>query len=320
MSLPISLSFGGLSPSYCFVSFNKLGADIVAKITATLAGNFTGFAVQKTPPADHTIVWLRTDNDPPAGKVVGIYLWDTTAPAGWTPQDDPSKFLVQNDSGAVNAMIVDYPYDVPATAGVNYRFNLLDGLVLVSKVKVTNTGGVTLNVNGLGAKNVLKQDSTGKVALAAGELQANFDYIFIYDGTQFIVVNPTPVAAGIFVATDANTIAARVALLTPYTVAHGTTPAKIGWVRWSLLCASANGAFAKDDEVDLFSGILVVGSPPTDWDTPFSSFVDANNLGCAVNNECIAPNTINLPQKDATSDFNIDYGKWQLRVRYQILP
>lgn len=318
MSLPISLSFGGLSPSYCFVSFNKLGADIVAKITATLAGNFTGFAVQKTPPADHTIVWLRTDNDPPAGKVVGIYLWDTTAPAGWTPQDDPSKFLVQNDSGAVNAMIVDYPYDVPATAGVNYRFNLIDGLVLVSKVKVTNTGGVTLNVNGLGAKNVLKQDSTGKVALAAGELQANNDYIFIYDGTQFIVVNPTPLGIGVFVAKDPQTVAGRIALgNVPFTVAHGATLARLGFVRWVLVCASGEGGYSVDDEVDAYNLLEVLAGP--DFDMPFSTWADGTNLGAIADND-VNITGYTLMTKNGASDYGWTPSKWHLQVRYQVLP
>jgi len=50
-----------------------------------------------------------------------------------------------------------------------------------------NTGAVTLNVNGLGAKAVTKLGST---ALAAGDITANAIIIVQYDGTEFQLVAP----------------------------------------------------------------------------------------------------------------------------------
>jgi hypothetical protein len=49
-----------------------------------------------------------------------------------------------------------------------------------------NTGAVTLNINGLGAKNVTKNGST---ALAAGELKSGQTVAVIYDGTRFQTLN-----------------------------------------------------------------------------------------------------------------------------------
>jgi hypothetical protein len=46
----------------------------------------------------------------------------------------------------------------------------------------TNTGAVTINVNGLGAKSITKN---GTNALSAGDLTANAAYQITYDGTQF---------------------------------------------------------------------------------------------------------------------------------------
>ncbi|CAM6005675.1 unnamed protein product [Sphagnum balticum] len=49
----------------------------------------------------------------------------------------------------------------------------------------TNTGATTININGIGAKNIYKLSSTGPVALTGGELQTGSVYTIIYDGTEF---------------------------------------------------------------------------------------------------------------------------------------
>ena len=46
----------------------------------------------------------------------------------------------------------------------------------------TNTGAVTININGLGAKSITKNGST---ALVAGDLVAGVTYSLQYDGTRF---------------------------------------------------------------------------------------------------------------------------------------
>ena len=51
----------------------------------------------------------------------------------------------------------------------------------------TNTAGVTLNIDGNGAKNVYK---TGTTPLAAGDLRAGKMALVVYDGTQFQLLNP----------------------------------------------------------------------------------------------------------------------------------
>ena len=54
-------------------------------------------------------------------------------------------------------------------------------------VAVTNTGAVTLNIDGLGAKAVTRDGTT---ALAANDLVATEVVIVVYDGTRFQVLNP----------------------------------------------------------------------------------------------------------------------------------
>ena len=60
----------------------------------------------------------------------------------------------------------------------------------------TNTGAVTINIGGVGAKSVTKQ---GTSALVAGDLIASAAYEVVYDGTQFQVVG-----AGVYAASGAN--------------------------------------------------------------------------------------------------------------------
>jgi hypothetical protein len=57
-----------------------------------------------------------------------------------------------------------------------------DGLMICVDINATNTGASTINVDSLGAKNILKHNDQ---ALAAGDLEANGKYLMIYDGTSF---------------------------------------------------------------------------------------------------------------------------------------
>jgi hypothetical protein len=60
-----------------------------------------------------------------------------------------------------------------------------------------NTGACTLNVSGLGAKNILKSDGAGALENpAAADLDTVLVADVIYDGTQFILQNPGVVSSG----------------------------------------------------------------------------------------------------------------------------
>ncbi|MDQ0169192.1 phage tail protein [Paenibacillus tundrae] len=60
----------------------------------------------------------------------------------------------------------------------------VDGLRITIKINATNTGAVTININGLGAKSVLKSNGT---AMTANSLRANSVYSLVYNGTAFIL-------------------------------------------------------------------------------------------------------------------------------------
>ncbi len=61
---------------------------------------------------------------------------------------------------------------------------LVDGLRVTVKVHAANTGAATINVNGLGAKSILKGNGN---ALTSGNLKVNSVYTLVYNGTAFIL-------------------------------------------------------------------------------------------------------------------------------------
>lgn len=63
----------------------------------------------------------------------------------------------------------------------------------------TNTGAVTLNVNGLGAIAVTKQ---GALALSAGDIVSGAAAELLYDGTQFQLLNPAVQTDSLFAIAD----------------------------------------------------------------------------------------------------------------------
>lgn len=89
------------------------------------------------------------------------------------------------DGGTANAYVLSpvspFKSPVSATAGEGY-FN---GMIICFRAGNANTGASTVNVNGAGVKNLLKQDGT---ALSAGDISSDSDVEFRYNGTSFLRV------------------------------------------------------------------------------------------------------------------------------------
>lgn len=62
------------------------------------------------------------------------------------------------------------------------------GMQVIFKANTVNTGAATLNVNSLGAKTIVKNVST---TLEDGDIQASQICTVVYDGTNFVLQNPT---------------------------------------------------------------------------------------------------------------------------------
>lgn len=93
-------------------------------------------------------------------------------------QNNFSNYLV--DAGAANAYVV--------TPAAGITGTLTAGLVLQFKTANANTGASTLNYNALGVKNILNMDGS---ALSANQILATGITQVVYDGTQFVLLNPS---------------------------------------------------------------------------------------------------------------------------------
>ena len=88
--------------------------------------------------------------------------------------DHTDHVYYSDDTGTANAKILTNPNITSYKKGLGISFTN----------KTQNTGAVTVNVNGLGAKTILKSNGS---ALASGNLKANSIYTIRYNGTNFIL-------------------------------------------------------------------------------------------------------------------------------------
>lgn len=88
------------------------------------------------------------------------------------------------DSGTANAYVLSpvspFKSPVSSTAGEGY-FN---GMVIRFRAGNANSGASTVNVNNAGSKSLVKSD--GSTALTTGDIPANTEVEFVYNGTNFV--------------------------------------------------------------------------------------------------------------------------------------
>lgn len=93
---------------------------------------------------------------------------------------------------ARGAIPVDSTYSAPNTyvATVSSITAYTTGLGIILSVDTTSNGTVTLNINSLGAKSVMKVNSSGTpINLTGADLGKGRYYLFVYDGTRFLWVS-----------------------------------------------------------------------------------------------------------------------------------
>lgn len=89
--------------------------------------------------------------------------------------------------GSTNAITLALnPALVAYTEGVSIEF----------RATSNNTGATTVNVNGLGVRNIYRKENDGITAMGGGELLAGGVYRITYDGTQFQLISSAVPDAG----------------------------------------------------------------------------------------------------------------------------
>ncbi|MFD3261849.1 hypothetical protein ACE3MQ_24935 [Paenibacillus lentus] len=121
--------------------------------------------------------------------------WLNTKTAEYQQQWQDFMKSVQDEGFAttdyVDNRVLTGGYGVTTNSGNAYSVKptpaptaLVEGLRVTVRINAANTGAATLNVNGLGAKNILKGNGN---AVAAGNLKANSVYTLVYSGSAFIL-------------------------------------------------------------------------------------------------------------------------------------
>ena len=108
----------------------------------------------------------------------------------------------------------------------------VDGMAIAFKNAVQNTGAVTINVNGLGAKPIVKSNGN---ALTSGNLKANSVYTLRYNGTSFFLQGE----GGEYGTATASQVLEGYTYGTEESIQNGSMPNR-GAVNQSL---SANGSY-----------------------------------------------------------------------------
>lgn len=95
---------------------------------------------------------------------------------GASPQNDKENIVSGIVASGTNAYNATY---VPTITGYE------DGLKVIVRFTNGNSGASTINLNGLGAKTIVKGTST---ALVSGDIPAGTTLLLAYDGTNFVIV------------------------------------------------------------------------------------------------------------------------------------
>ena len=143
---------------------NNTLTDIASSLTASLAYDGQTAPVANLPMATY------------AHTGVGNATVRTMYASAGQVQDSTLQYLTS--VAGTNTITATAPVSMSAlAAGQIFRF----------VAAATNTGGVTININSIGAKAITKNGTT---ALTANDILINSAVQVIYDGTQFQLVNP----------------------------------------------------------------------------------------------------------------------------------
>lgn len=140
------------------------------------------------------IVERATQAEVDAGTDAG----GTTAPLFAVPSNiaaavQKSSYVYAADAEASDAYVITLAPAIAAYA---------TGLSILFKPNTVNTGAATINVNGLGAKSILKDKD---VVLEDGDLKAGGIYHIVYDGINFQLQTPPATTLSGALATEAGT-------------------------------------------------------------------------------------------------------------------
>jgi len=177
---------------------------------------------------------------------------------------DTSVFWFATDSGAANAYVLSpSPVVTALTTGTQVSFTTTHA----------NTGGSTLNVSGLGVKNITK---FGTNALVSGDILSGVVYVVTYDGTEWQLDDPS--SADGTVTSVAQTFTGGLISVTGSPITNsGTLALTVAGTSGGIPYFSSSSAWASSGA--LGSGQFVLGGGAGSAPTTSFSIVPAANGG-----------------------------------------
>lgn len=169
-----------LPDGFCPTSWQATVNAFAAAMRVTLPTSASQIIVQTTTPlpADQDKIWFQVDAN---NHVLAIKSFDSGT-GEWERADEEQYYF--NDIGTTNAIQI-----VSSVAGDNVTaLSDLVGRLLIIKVANANSAtSVTITVDGLTATAVKKYGAT---TLDVGNITAGMICMFVYDGTNFQLLNP----------------------------------------------------------------------------------------------------------------------------------
>lgn len=162
--------------------------------TTTLKATFSDSALLNQNPnpltldsAGRAIVWGNGLYRQILKDANGNTIWDQVTSAGGSSGGGMTSanfvFVGGTSTGSANAQSV---------AALNPTgFALSQGNIVIWKSGFTNSAAVTLNPNFTGNTNLFKMGIAGPVGLVGQEIQTNTTYAALYDGNEFVLMQPT---------------------------------------------------------------------------------------------------------------------------------
>lgn len=250
----ITLTAGTLAPPACYSNDQQRLEAYVAAIVAAVSGGVQWEANQ-TSPADLTIYWLQLDSN---NRPIHLRKY-STADASWVPVlDVPFYSAVVGGTGDA-ITLANSPVFVSTSA-------FITGRKFVFASPGDNSGAVTLAIDGLTAKPVVKGAGT---ALDAGDILSGQIVEVTYNlASDWFEMQTPPKAftltrAGVDSIMSSSSPQAMPLAGSNVSIAHNQSAApKIVTVRAKKTIAAEQG-YAVGDEVDLGQFITFTGSGVT---------------------------------------------------------
>lgn len=191
--LLISFSGFGQTPKGFFVrnGVMKFWDGVNDSVSLNAAGAVSTQLLADSSAAIRTTVNTKLATDGNGSTLTGL----TKTQVGLSNVDNTSNATERAASAVLSSKTIStFNYAADAGANDTYVISLspppggyTTGMIIFFKANTVNTGAASINVNSLGAKTIVKRVNT---VLANADIAALGLCMIIYDGTNFVLLNP----------------------------------------------------------------------------------------------------------------------------------